>query len=61
MRVKNQKPSLLIFSLFVRFFFFDFFLQAERIMEALELYKGETRKMEEHRYACESAGKEVES
>lgn len=30
-------------------------------MEALELYKGETRKMEEHRYACESAGKEVES
>uniref|UniRef100_A0AAX7SGM5 Small-subunit processome Utp12 domain-containing protein n=1 Tax=Astatotilapia calliptera TaxID=8154 RepID=A0AAX7SGM5_ASTCA len=33
---------------------------AERIMEALELYKGETRKMEEHRYACESAGKEVD-
>uniref|UniRef100_A0A3P8Q6V1 Small-subunit processome Utp12 domain-containing protein n=1 Tax=Astatotilapia calliptera TaxID=8154 RepID=A0A3P8Q6V1_ASTCA len=32
---------------------------AERIMEALELYKGETRKMEEHRYACESAGKEL--
>lgn len=59
MRVKNQKPSLLIFFLFVRFLFF--FLQAERIMEALELYKGETRKMEEHRYACESAGKEVES
>lgn len=36
-------------------------LQAERIMEALELYKEETRKMEEHRYACANAGKEVEA
>uniref|UniRef100_A0A671UDX3 WD repeat-containing protein 3 n=1 Tax=Sparus aurata TaxID=8175 RepID=A0A671UDX3_SPAAU len=34
---------------------------AERIMEALELYKEETRKMEEHRYACANAGKEVEA
>uniref|UniRef100_A0A671UEI5 WD repeat domain 3 n=1 Tax=Sparus aurata TaxID=8175 RepID=A0A671UEI5_SPAAU len=32
---------------------------AERIMEALELYKEETRKMEEHRYACANAGKEL--
>uniref|UniRef100_A0A3Q3BAL7 WD repeat-containing protein 3 n=1 Tax=Kryptolebias marmoratus TaxID=37003 RepID=A0A3Q3BAL7_KRYMA len=32
---------------------------AERIMEALELYRDETRKMEEHKYACESAGKEL--
>uniref|UniRef100_A0A7N8XKA0 WD repeat domain 3 n=1 Tax=Mastacembelus armatus TaxID=205130 RepID=A0A7N8XKA0_9TELE len=34
---------------------------AERIMEALELYKEETRKMEEHKYACVNAGKEVET
>ncbi|CAG5865329.1 unnamed protein product [Menidia menidia] len=32
---------------------------AERIMEALELYRGELRKMEEHKYACERAGKEL--
>ncbi|XP_020487639.2 WD repeat-containing protein 3 [Labrus bergylta] len=32
---------------------------AERIMEALELFKEEARKMEEHKYACERAGKEV--
>ncbi|XP_028992625.1 WD repeat-containing protein 3 [Betta splendens] len=32
---------------------------AERIMEALELYKEETMKMEEHKYACENAGKEL--
>uniref|UniRef100_A0A7N8X4Q0 WD repeat domain 3 n=1 Tax=Mastacembelus armatus TaxID=205130 RepID=A0A7N8X4Q0_9TELE len=32
---------------------------AERIMEALELYKEETRKMEEHKYACVNAGKEL--
>ncbi|XP_023258035.1 WD repeat-containing protein 3 [Seriola lalandi dorsalis] len=32
---------------------------AERIMEALELYKEENRKMEEHKYACEHAGKEL--
>lgn len=30
-------------------------------MEALELYKEETRKMEEHKYACRSAEKEVET
>uniref|UniRef100_A0A7N6APU6 Small-subunit processome Utp12 domain-containing protein n=1 Tax=Anabas testudineus TaxID=64144 RepID=A0A7N6APU6_ANATE len=34
---------------------------AERIMEALELYKEEMRKMEEHKYACENAGKQVET
>ncbi|XP_077473964.1 WD repeat-containing protein 3 [Stigmatopora argus] len=33
---------------------------AERIMEALELLRGEKRKMEEHKYACERAGKELE-
>uniref|UniRef100_A0A3B3YF43 Small-subunit processome Utp12 domain-containing protein n=1 Tax=Poecilia mexicana TaxID=48701 RepID=A0A3B3YF43_9TELE len=32
---------------------------AERIMEALELYREETRKSEEHKYFCEKAGKEV--
>ncbi|XP_046902747.1 WD repeat-containing protein 3 [Hypomesus transpacificus] len=32
---------------------------AERIMEALELYRDENRKMEEHKYACESAGKQL--
>lgn len=36
-------------------------VKAERIMEALELFKGETRKMEEHKYACEAAGKQVET
>lgn len=36
-------------------------IQAERIMEALELYKAEARKMEEHKYACERAGKEVDT
>lgn len=30
-------------------------------MEALELFKEETRKMEEHKYACEAAGKQVET
>lgn len=30
-------------------------------MEALELYKEEMRKMEEHKYACENAGKQVET
>ncbi|XP_028250264.1 WD repeat-containing protein 3 [Parambassis ranga] len=32
---------------------------AERVMEALELYKEEIRKMEEHKYACERPGNEV--
>uniref|UniRef100_UPI003AAC76B0 WD repeat-containing protein 3 n=1 Tax=Centroberyx gerrardi TaxID=166262 RepID=UPI003AAC76B0 len=32
---------------------------AERIMEALELYRDENRKMEEHKYACENAGKQL--
>uniref|UniRef100_A0A8C5A0D7 WD repeat domain 3 n=1 Tax=Gadus morhua TaxID=8049 RepID=A0A8C5A0D7_GADMO len=32
---------------------------AERIMEALELYRSESRKLEEHKYACENAGKQV--
>lgn len=36
-------------------------VQAERIMEALELYREETRKMEEHKYACENAGKQVQA
>ncbi|KAL0963596.1 hypothetical protein UPYG_G00308390 [Umbra pygmaea] len=31
---------------------------AERIMEALELYTAESRKMEEHQIACKSAGKQ---
>lgn len=30
-------------------------------MEALELYREETRKLEEHKYLCQSAEKEVES
>lgn len=30
-------------------------------MEALELYKEENRKMEEHKYACQAAEKEVET
>uniref|UniRef100_A0A3Q1EKS2 WD repeat-containing protein 3 n=1 Tax=Acanthochromis polyacanthus TaxID=80966 RepID=A0A3Q1EKS2_9TELE len=34
---------------------------AERIMEALEIYKAEARKMEEHKYACEHAGKETQT
>ncbi|KAM9850764.1 WD repeat-containing protein 3 [Aulostomus maculatus] len=33
---------------------------AERIMEALELYKEERTKMEEHKFACERAGKKLE-
>ncbi|TNN04422.1 hypothetical protein fugu_001451 [Takifugu bimaculatus] len=32
---------------------------AERIMEALELFKDENRKMEEHKYVCEAAGKQL--
>ncbi|XP_056145530.1 WD repeat-containing protein 3 [Lampris incognitus] len=32
---------------------------AEQIMEALELYREENRKMEEHKYACENAGKQL--
>lgn len=32
---------------------------AERIMEALELYKEENRKMEEYKYACQRAGNEL--
>lgn len=32
---------------------------AERIMEALELYREELRKIEEHKYACKHAGKEL--
>ncbi|XP_068602448.1 WD repeat-containing protein 3 [Brachionichthys hirsutus] len=32
---------------------------AERIMEALELHKEENRKLEEHRYVCETADKEL--
>lgn len=28
-------------------------------MEALELFKDEARKMEEHKYVCEAAGKQV--
>uniref|UniRef100_A0A4W4F556 WD repeat-containing protein 3 n=1 Tax=Electrophorus electricus TaxID=8005 RepID=A0A4W4F556_ELEEL len=31
---------------------------AERIMEALELYREESRKLQEHKAACEEAGKE---
>ncbi|XP_029314804.1 WD repeat-containing protein 3 [Cottoperca gobio] len=32
---------------------------AERIMEALEIYKEENRKMEEYTYACQRAGNEI--
>lgn len=32
---------------------------AERIMEAIELYREETNKLEEHRRACAAAGKEL--
>ncbi|XDV30660.1 hypothetical protein PO909_033525 [Leuciscus waleckii] len=32
---------------------------AERIMEAVELYREESKKLEEHRDACEAAGKEL--
>jgi len=32
---------------------------AERIMEALELYRDEARKMEEHKYECKHAGKQL--
>ncbi|XP_029968522.1 WD repeat-containing protein 3 [Salarias fasciatus] len=32
---------------------------AERIMEALELHQDETRRLEEHRLACEHAGREL--
>ncbi|KAK7913686.1 hypothetical protein WMY93_013897 [Mugilogobius chulae] len=32
---------------------------AERIMEALELYREEMRKMEDHKFACKHAGKEL--
>uniref|UniRef100_A0A8C7GHF1 WD repeat-containing protein 3 n=1 Tax=Oncorhynchus kisutch TaxID=8019 RepID=A0A8C7GHF1_ONCKI len=32
---------------------------AERVMEALELYRSESRKMEEHQIACQSAGKHL--
>ncbi|XP_067849056.1 WD repeat-containing protein 3 [Heptranchias perlo] len=32
---------------------------AERIMEAIELYREETKKLEEHREACKLAGKEL--
>lgn len=28
-------------------------------MEALELFKDENRKLEEHKYVCEAAGKQV--
>lgn len=34
-------------------------VQAERIMEAVELYREETAKMKEHRAICKAAGKEV--
>uniref|UniRef100_A0A8B9H6M2 WD repeat domain 3 n=1 Tax=Astyanax mexicanus TaxID=7994 RepID=A0A8B9H6M2_ASTMX len=32
---------------------------AERIMEALELYREESKKLEEHKAACEAAGKQL--
>lgn len=40
MRVKNQKPSLLIFSLFVRFFFFDFFCRLSESWRLWSFIKG---------------------
>lgn len=33
--------------------------QAERIMEAIELYREETAKLKEHEAICKAAGKEV--
>lgn len=39
----------------------SFPVQAERIMEALELFKEETQKMDDHKYLCEVAGKQVGS
>lgn len=33
--------------------------QAERIMEAIELYREETAKQKEHNAICKAAGKEV--
>lgn len=30
-------------------------------MEALELFKEESRKLEDHKYACEASGKQVEA
>lgn len=33
--------------------------QAERIMEAIELYREETAKLKEHNAICKAAGKEV--
>ncbi|KAI4805886.1 hypothetical protein KUCAC02_010481 [Chaenocephalus aceratus] len=32
---------------------------AERIMEALEIYREESRKMEEHKYACQNAANKI--
>lgn len=55
-----ELASIFFFVDFLLLLCFFFSVQAERIMEALELYKGEARKMEEHKYACENAGKEVE-
>lgn len=34
-------------------------LKAERIMEAIELYREETAKLEQHKVICRAAGKEV--
>lgn len=36
-------------------------VQAERIMEALELFQEESRKLEDHKYACQAAGRQVET
>lgn len=34
-------------------------VQAERIMEAIELHREETAKLKEHQAICKAAGKEV--
>ena len=49
------------FSLLMLLLMCDLCLQAERIMEALELYREENRKMEEYKLACQTVGNEVET
>uniref|UniRef100_A0A667YTL0 WD repeat domain 3 n=1 Tax=Myripristis murdjan TaxID=586833 RepID=A0A667YTL0_9TELE len=53
MKVRHHWVCMSLFELVIP-------VQAERIMEALELYREEARKMEEHKYACENAGKQVQ-
>lgn len=54
-----MKIKTLSLSLSDLFNYFKNLFQAERIMEALELYREESKKLEAHKAACEVAGKEV--